>query len=200
MPTTMDHALLAKAGHKMLNIAAQNQRPDNRGLSENDVQVAAALLKDHAGMPAMTAERETQTPEAKECNGSTGCAQTYSSGTGLPAASLPPSHPSIPANESLLSCAACHQTKDRHQGFFGNDCAQCHVTKQWTITEFRHPSVRSTECAQCHKPPPSHTMMHFPMMSARIAGQPNARVHQCFLCHQTTSWNDIRGKGWFKHH
>lgn len=200
MPTTMDHALLAKAGHQELNKAAQSHRSDNSGLSEHDVQVAATILKDHTGMAASTLERETQMPEAQECNSANGCAQTHLNGANLPATSLPQSHPRIPANESMLSCAACHQTKDRHQGFFGNDCAQCHVTKQWTIADFRHPSVRSTECAQCHKPPPSHTMMHFPMMSARIAGEPNAKVHQCFLCHQTTSWNDIRGKGWFKHH
>lgn len=117
MPTTMDHALLAKAVHPELDNAAQSQRPDNSGLSEHDVQVAAMILKDHTGMAASTPERGTQVPEAQECNGSTSCAQTHLSGAGLPAATLPPSHSGIPANESMLSCAACHQTKDRHQGF-----------------------------------------------------------------------------------
>jgi hypothetical protein len=50
------------------------------------------------------------------------------------------------------------------------------------------------------RPPPSHTMMHFQMVSAKVARQPAARVYQCFLCHQTTSWNDIKGVGWYKHH
>lgn len=102
--------------------------------------------------------------------------------------------------ESLLKCASCHATKDRHQGLLGADCAQCHMTAQWTVAEFRHPSPRSTECAQCHKPPPSHNMGHFSMMSAPIARQPDAKVEQCYLCHQTTSWNDIKGAGWVKHH
>ncbi len=109
-------------------------------------------------------------------------------------------HPGITRHETALDCAACHATKDRHQGLFGKDCAQCHGTTKWTIPEFRHPSAQSTECAQCHQAPPSHYMGHFQMVSKRVAGQPHADVRQCFLCHQTTAWNDIKGVGWYKHH
>ena len=108
-----------------------------------------------------------------------------------------------------LNCAGCHATKDRHLGLFGKDCAQCHSTTQWTIAEFLHPSSRSTDCAQCHQAPGSHYMMHFDMISKKIAGQEDervaeccgaAKVTQCYRCHQTTSWNDIRGVGYYKHH
>lgn len=109
-------------------------------------------------------------------------------------------HPRIHGSESMLDCASCHATKDRHQGLFGSDCVQCHATAQWTVAQFVHPSARATECAQCHQPPPSHNMMHFSMMSAPIAGQRNAKVEQCYLCHQSTSWNDIKGAGRVKHH
>jgi hypothetical protein len=102
--------------------------------------------------------------------------------------------------ESTLHCSTCHGTKDRHRGLFGEDCAQCHSTAQWTISRFRHPSPQSTDCAQCHQAPPSHYMEHFHMISARVAQQEHAQVNQCYLCHQTTSWNDIRGVGWYKHH
>ncbi len=102
--------------------------------------------------------------------------------------------------EALLNCAACHSTKDRHLGLFGNDCAQCHVTAKWTLPEFRHPSSASQSCSQCHQAPPSHYMMHFQMIDQKICQQPNAKVNQCFLCHQTTSWNDIKGVGFYKHH
>ena len=108
--------------------------------------------------------------------------------------------PQLQREEALLSCAACHQTKDRHRGLFGADCAQCHATTKLTIAEFRHPSPASQSCAQCHQAPPSHYMMHFMMVSKRIASQPNAQVNQCFACHQTTAWNDIRGVGFYKHH
>ena len=75
--------------------------------------------------------------------------------------------------------------------------------------EFRHPSPRSLECAQCHQAPPSHYMMHFEMVSKKVAGLDNeqnnqccgpVQVNQCYRCHQTTAWNDIKGVGWYKHH
>lgn len=108
-----------------------------------------------------------------------------------------------------LNCAGCHSTKDRHLGLFGRDCAQCHATTSWRIAEFQHPSPSSFDCAQCHQAPPSHYMMHFDMISKKIAGQEDAQVAdccgpahvtKCYRCHQTTSWNDIRGVGYYKHH
>ena len=108
-----------------------------------------------------------------------------------------------------LNCVACHATKDRHVGLLGKDCAQCHATTQWTVPEFQHPSSKSTSCAQCHQAPPSHYMMHFEMVSKKVARQEDAQVaeccgvaqvNQCYRCHQTTAWNDIRGIGYYKMH
>lgn len=109
-------------------------------------------------------------------------------------------HKDISINETMLNCTTCHANDDRHFKLFGQDCSQCHATDRWTIPEFQHPSATSKDCAQCHQAPPSHYMMHFKMISARVAGKPHARVDQCFQCHQTTSWNDILGAGWYKHH
>lgn len=109
-------------------------------------------------------------------------------------------HPRVTSAEAALNCASCHGTKDRHQKLFGEDCASCHATASWTIADFQHPSPRSTDCVQCHRAPPSHYMMHFQMVSQAVARVPDARVDQCFRCHQTTSWNDIKGVGWYKHH
>ena len=111
-----------------------------------------------------------------------------------------PQHTYIASEDQLLDCTTCHANDDRHFTLFGNDCSQCHATDRWTIPEFQHPSPSSTDCSQCHQAPPSHYMMHFNMISARVAGKPEARVHQCQECHQTTSWNDILGAGWYKHH
>jgi hypothetical protein len=102
--------------------------------------------------------------------------------------------------EAVLNCASCHSNKDRHVGLLGQDCAQCHGTTKWTIPEFRHPSPTSMDCVQCHQAPPSHYMMHFKMVSMATAGVEKAEVSQCFLCHQTTSWNDIKRVGYYKHH
>ena len=103
-------------------------------------------------------------------------------------------------HEMILNCSTCHGNKDRHFGFFGQDCTQCHRTATWSIAEFRHPPPTSLDCAQCHQAPPSHNMMHFKMVSMKMAGVEKAEVNQCFLCHQTTSWNDIKGIGFYKHH
>ncbi len=113
---------------------------------------------------------------------------------------LPRENPHESTIVSTLNCAACHSNQDKHRGLFGADCLTCHTTQTWKIPEYQHPSPTSMNCAQCHQAPPSHYMMHFKMISARIAGKPHAQVNQCYQCHQTTSWNDIQGVGWYKHH
>ena len=117
-----------------------------------------------------------------------------------PAAHLSNGHSSTTPEEAVLNCAACHSNKDRHRELFGQDCAQCHTTAKWTIPEFRHPLPTSLDCNQCHQAPPSHYMMHFQMISAKVARQPSAEVNQCYQCHQTTVWNDMKGVGFYKHH
>ena len=117
-----------------------------------------------------------------------------------PASHLSPGHSSITPKEAVLNCATCHSNEDRHNKLFGQDCVQCHTTAKWTIPEFRHPSPRSLDCNQCHQAPPSHYMMHFQMISAKVALKPSAQVNQCYECHQTTVWNDIKGVGIYKHH
>ena len=109
-------------------------------------------------------------------------------------------HSSISIEESVLKCATCHSNDDRHLKLFGDDCVQCHRTDQWSLPEFIHPSNQSYDCNQCHEAPPSHYMKHFNKISVKVAGKPNAIVENCYSCHQTTSWNDIKRAGWYKHH
>jgi len=113
---------------------------------------------------------------------------------------IKPGYPQLTPEEKILNCIACHKNDDRHFGLFGNDCAQCHTATRWTNPEFLHPPSTSLDCAQCHQAPPSHYMMHFKMISQKVAGKPRAEVEQCHLCHQTTAWPDIIDAGWYKHH
>ena len=99
-----------------------------------------------------------------------------------------------------LNCAGCHDRSDPHLKRFGSDCAQCHAFESWKVGGYKHPSSRSKECVQCHQAPPSHSMEHFSMVSKKSAGKENARVDQCFACHNTTGWNDIVDVGFYKHH
>lgn len=100
---------------------------------------------------------------------------------------------------ATLDCASCHSIRDKHLGLFGADCAPCHSTDSWTIASYRHPSTNSTQCVECHKAPPSHYMEHFSMVSQRAARE-KARVDQCYSCHTTDSFNNIRRRGWYDHH
>lgn len=109
-------------------------------------------------------------------------------------------NPDVPPVEAALACESCHLNDDRHWGLFGKDCVTCHETGAWSLAAFRHPQPSSSECSQCHQAPPSHYMMHFKMVSAKVAGQPHAPVAECYVCHQTTSWNDIKRVGVYKHH
>ena len=52
-------------------------------------------------------------------------------------------------------------------------------------------------------------MMHFEMVDKTVAGKANSpsnqccgdvQVNQCYRCHQTNAWNDIKGVGYYKHH
>lgn len=115
-------------------------------------------------------------------------------------AALPIEHDRIRPAETALDCKACHANQDPHRALFGASCALCHATGTWSVPEFRHPSPLSTDCAQCHQAPPSHCMEHFHMVSMKVAGIEHADVSQCFLCHKTSAWNDIKGVGWYKHH
>ena len=108
-------------------------------------------------------------------------------------------HPVTSDPLKALNCASCHANRDPHQGMFGQTCASCHKLDSWSVAEFRHPVPTNRECAQCHKPPPSHLMEHFKMVSQAQAKK-KARVDQCFACHMTDSWNNIRGKGFYDHH
>jgi hypothetical protein len=158
-------------------------------LMDHDALVRIALL------PSRSAERATVEGEPLRTQLLTWVKQVDDAGG--PASR---GNPHLTSREAALDCAACHGTKDRHFRYFGRDCAECHRTAEWTIPEYRHPSPRNTECAQCHQQPPSHCMGHFHMVSAQVARQPRARANQCFLCHQTTAWNDIKGVGFYKHH
>ena len=99
-----------------------------------------------------------------------------------------------------LDCANCHSNREPHRGLFGRDCGSCHGVESWKMAQFLHPSPTSKDCAQCHQAPPSHYMEHFVMMDQMITGQEHATVNQCFLCHRTDSFNDIKDIGWYKHH
>jgi hypothetical protein len=43
-------------------------------------------------------------------------------------------------------------------------------------------------------------MGHFVMVDRTITGQRDATVEQCWRCHTTDHWNNIKDVGFYKHH
>jgi hypothetical protein len=154
---------------------------------EHQGPAASITRMDHVAL-AVELARESKAPDASH---------------GVPPAGPTESHRSGMSESELergLDCNRCHANQDKHRGLFGTECAVCHATSTWRVEGYRHPSSGSKECVQCHVAPPSHYMMHFHMVSEQVVGLEHVDVRRCFLCHQTTSWNDIRGVGWYKHH
>ena len=177
--TTMDHLALAKLGLRGTEPPSETMSWLQRELSSQRVVAAARReLSPHA-------RDETALLLLLNC------------------ASCHASQPAEPAKGGCTNCGAGATGgggEDKHQGLFGRDCGSCHGTDHWRIANYRHPSPRSRDCVECHQAPPSHFMMHFSMVSRRVAGEPTARVEQCFMCHTTISWNEIRNVGFYKHH
>ena len=184
-PSTAFHTTIGECGGCHVEHLGRGRRPIN-------MDHAALVSAGHAG--AAQAGGEGLTHSVARLRALLG-----GSGADLIGSTLAP-RPLPAAEANRLDCAGCHANRDPHQTLFGRDCQSCHGTTAWTVGGFRHPSPRSQECAQCHQAPPSHYMMHFEMMDRVITGQKQAQVEQCFLCHQTDAWNNIRGVGWYKHH
>ncbi len=109
---------------------------------------------------------------------------------------LPNAH--ILREELILNCVTCHSKEDPHAGYFGNDCAVCHGTSNWTLPEYIHPPASSRDCAQCHKTPPSHLSSMFTSMCAKSLGKKPRSIKQCYVCHTIYSWNDLKGAPWHR--
>ena len=88
---------------------------------------------------------------------------------------LPSLHPELTAREAVLNCASCHANEDPHFKLFGQDCARCHTTSRWTISQFRHPSPRSTDCAMSPSPAePLHGALPYDLgQNGRQAARPS---------------------------
>ena len=95
------------------------------------------------------------------------------------------------------TCYACHQSKDIHNGSFGQDCGSCHKTDAWADVTFDHSKSAfpltgahvtvactkchvnnvfkgtATQCVSCHADPAYH---------AGLFGT------DCASCHTTTAW------------
>ena len=108
-------------------------------------------------------------------------------------------HPALSNVERTLNCASCHSNDDQHFNSSATTVPPATKLKNGTSPSSATPPPRLKDCAQCHQAPPSH-YMDFKKISAKVAGKPHAKVSECYTCHQTTSWPDIKGDGFYKNH
>jgi len=94
-------------------------------------------------------------------------------------------------------CFACHQQDDEHNGQFGQDCAQCHTTKEWQGATFDHSLAafqltgahQNVACADCHT---GGVFRGTPQECSVCHAEPAYHLglfgSDCLACHDTTAW------------
>lgn len=73
-------------------------------------------------------------------------------------------------------CVDCHRRdgEKAHKDRYGENCTDCHGTKDWEKISFSHEKVSTTPCADCHKAPSDDLHIR--------AGK------QCASCHTVKAW------------
>ena len=111
-------------------------------------------------------------------------------------------HTSLVFKDAPTACVACHRKDDRHAATLGEDCASCHVERDWKTTAGRFDHDRATfrlrgahaapklACSACHVDPKRFRSTPGDCLAChrkddRHAGQlgPN-----CAGCHTDASW------------
>ncbi|GAB4501254.1 MAG: hypothetical protein Fur0035_07950 [Anaerolineales bacterium] len=95
-------------------------------------------------------------------------------------------------------CYSCHAGKDKHNGQFGTNCAQCHNTNGWGGASVNHDLFgfkltgkhRSVSCNGCHS---GGKYAGTPSACAACHGEPAFHSgmfsSSCDQCHDTNNWN-----------
>jgi hypothetical protein len=98
------------------------------------------------------------------------------------------------------TCYACHQSKDIHNGDFGQDCGACHKTDAWSDVTFDHSKSIfpltgahiNVACTSCHV---NNVFKGTP--ATCYACHKSKDIHNgsfgqdCAACHKTDAWSDI---------
>ena len=87
------------------------------------------------------------------------------------------------------SCASCHS--DPHQGRLGKECASCHGTKSFAVSDFDHGLTRfplrgkhqDAQCGSCHGEPHRFEAMRFDDCSSCHKSPHRENLGPCKSCH-----------------
>lgn len=105
--------------------------------------------------------------------------------------------------EAPQVCYSCHQKDDKHKGGLGQDCAKCHVEKDWKTTEFDHDKTKfklrgkhsDVKCVSCHI---NNKFKDTPMACVSCHKKDDDKAHKgklgpkCESCHTDKDWKDTK--------
>jgi len=98
------------------------------------------------------------------------------------------------------NCFSCHENEDSHNGLFGKECKNCHVSTSWNKSKFNHNKDtkfelkgkhRKVTCVACH---PGN--VYESLKSTCISCHEKSDAHngqegnKCEQCHNEKSWNE----------
>ncbi len=97
-------------------------------------------------------------------------------------------------------CFSCHQQDDRHKGFYGPKCGQCHQPKGWKISAFDHQKTRfplvakhqQVACTNCHTRPVSGEKLGNRCINCHQLKNVHRdkKFKRCERCHTPAGWRE----------
>ncbi|GAB5606009.1 cytochrome C [Sideroxyarcus sp. TK5] len=111
--------------------------------------------------------------------------------------------PGTKFREAPQLCYTCHKKDDKHKGGLGQDCAKCHVDKDWKTTNFDHGKTKfklegkhvDVKCLKCHV---DHKYKDTPMACVACHKKDDDKAHKgklgkkCESCHTAKDWKDTK--------
>ena len=100
-------------------------------------------------------------------------------------------------------CFSCHKKDDKHKGGLGQDCAKCHVDKDWKTTEFDHNKTNfkllgkhiDVKCIKCHI---DNKFKDTPKTCVACHKKDDEKAHRgklgtdCAKCHSEKDWKTTK--------
>ena len=74
-------------------------------------------------------------------------------------------------------CISCHKQQDQHKGQLGEQCQDCHTSKQWEKPKFKHDAFEKKACYDCHQYDDRHKGRY---------------GKKCNDCHSSKQWDKSR--------
>jgi hypothetical protein len=115
-------------------------------------------------------------------------------------------HKSILFKEAPKECFSCHKKDDKHAGNLGENCASCHIERDWKSTQerFKHDETRfklrnahataSIQCSACHMNLKSYRNTPLDCYSCHKKDDKHETQEgtKCEQCHDDKSWKVAR--------